>query len=65
MEGCALIGIQVMAGKLTTSHTTDRMDEIAAEEIFKPVLIRVVCIGAAVELVGRRILPTLLITSVL
>ena len=64
-EGGALIRVKVVAAKFTTSHTTNRMDEVGAIEIFKPVLIRVVGIGTAVEIISRRILSTLLVTCIL
>ena len=48
----ALIGIQLVTGKLTASHATDCMDEVPTVEIFKAILIRIMGIGAAVELVS-------------
>ena len=41
------------------------MDEIATEQVFESVLVRVMGVGTTIEFVRRRILPTLLITSVL
>ena len=64
-EGGALVRIKVMATELTTSHPTDGMDEVGPVKIFEPVLIRVVGVGAAVEIIGRRIFPTLLVTCIL
>ena len=55
----------MVTAQLSTRHTADGMDEIAAVQIFKPVLVQVVGIGMTVEIVGRRIFSTLLVTSVL
>ena len=63
-ESGALIGIEMMAGKLVAGHLTDGMDEIAAVKVFKPILIRVVGVRAIEEVHRGRIFPTL-ITSVL
>ena len=41
------------------------MDKVPTVKVFKPVLIWVVGVGATVEIHRRRILPTLLVTSVL
>ena len=48
-----------------TSHVTDRMDEVAAVKILEPVLVWVMGVGTTVEVVRRRVLPTLLVTSIL
>ena len=64
-EGGALIGIEVMAAKLATSDPTDRVDEIGPVEIFKSVLVRIVSVGPTIEIVGGRVLPTLLVTCIL
>ena len=61
----ALVGIEMVATEFTTSHTTDRMDKVGPVQVFEPVLIRIVCVGTTVEIVRRRILPTLLVTCVL
>ena len=60
-----MVRIKMMATKFATSDPTDRMDEIGAVEIFEPVLIRVVSVGPTVEVIGRRIFPTLLVTCIL
>ena len=54
-----------MSAKFVTSHTTNRMDEIVTIEILEPVLVWIMGVGAAIKVIRRRILPTLLITSVL
>ena len=51
-KGGALIGIKVMTSQLTTSYLTDGVDEISAIEIFKPILVRVMSVGAMVEIVS-------------
>ena len=61
----ALIGIEVMAAEFATSHPTDGMDEVGPVEVFEPVLIGIVGVGSAVEIIGRRIFPTLLVTCIL
>ena len=64
-ERGALIRIEVMTTEFATSDPTDRMDKVGPIEIFEPVLIRVVSVGAAVEVIGRGILSTLLVTCIL
>ena len=64
-KGSALIEIKMVAGELATSYTTDCVDEVVMIEIFKPVLIRVMSVGAMVKVHRRRVFPTLLVTSVL
>ena len=64
-EGSALVGIKMVMGQLATSHTTNGVDEVTTEQVFEPVLIRVMCVGTTVEVVGRRVLPTFLITCIL
>ena len=65
MEGGSLIGIQVVTGKLATSYTTNRMNEVAAVQILKPVLIRVMRVGTTIEVHRQQIFLTVLVTSVL
>ena len=60
-----MIGIKMMTAKLAASDPTNGMDEVGAVQIFKPVLVRIVGIGTTVKVVGRRILPTLLVTCIL
>ena len=64
-KGGALIRVEMIAGKLATSHPTNGVDEVATIQIFEPVLIRVMGVGTTVKVIRRRILPTLLVTSVL
>ena len=64
-EGSTLVGIKMMAAELMASHPADGMDEVPTEQIFEAVLIQVMSVGTAVELVCRRILPTLFITCIL
>ena len=65
MEGGTLIWVEVVTREFTASHTTDGMDEVTAVEILKPVLVRIVGVGAMVKVHCRRVLPSLLVTSVL
>ena len=60
-----LIGIEVVMAQFAVSHTTNGMDKILMEQIFEPVLIRVVRVGTTIEIVSRRILTTLLVTCIL
>ena len=46
-------------------HLTDGMDKVVTVEIFETVLIRVVCIGTTVEVMGRGIFNPVLVTSIL
>ena len=64
-EGSALIWVEMVAAQLAASHATDGMNEVATEEIFEPILVRVMRIGTTIEVHRQRVLPTLLITSVL
>ena len=64
-EGSALVRIEVMATKFATGHPTDGMDEVGPVQILEPVLVRVVSVGTTIEVVGWRILPTLLVTCIL
>ena len=65
MEGGALIGIESMMSQLAAHHPTDRVDEILTVEILEPILIRIVGVQAAIKLVGRRILNSIFIMSIL
>ena len=64
-EGGALIGVEVVTAQLAASHATDGMNEVAAEEIFEPVLIRVVGVGTQVKVVRRRVHSAFLVTCIL
>ena len=54
-----------MTSQLAARHPANGVDEVATVEIFKTVLIRIVCIGVTVELMSRGILDPVLVTSVL
>ena len=54
-----------MTSQLAARHPTDSMDKVATVEILKPVLVWVMSIGMMIELMGRGILDTIFITSVL
>ena len=64
-KSSTLVRIEVMTAKFTTSDSADRMDEIGPVQIFESVLIRVVGVGATIEVIGRRVLPTFLVTCIL
>ena len=65
IEGGALIGIKSMMSQLAARHLTDRVDEIPTVEILEPILIRIVGVQVAIKLVGRRILNSIFIMSIL
>ena len=48
-EGGTLVRIEVVTSKFTTGHSTNGVNEVATVKIIKPVLVRVVCVGAMVE----------------
>ena len=64
-EGGALVRIKVMATKLATGYPADGVDEVGPVEIFEPVLVRIMGVGTTIEVVSRRVLPTLLVTCIL
>ena len=64
-EGSTLVRVQVMTAELATGDPTDRVNEVGPVEILEPVLIRVMGVGTTVEIIGRRILSTLLVTCIL
>ena len=55
----------MMAAELTTSDPTDRMNEVGPVEVLKAVLVRVMSVGTAIEVIRRRVLPTLFVTCIL
>ena len=61
-KGGTLVGVEMMAREFATSHTANRMDKVAVIQILKSVLVRVVRVGTTIEIHGRRILPTFLVT---
>ena len=64
-EGGALIGIEVMTTKLATSDSANRVDKVGPVKVLEPVLVRIMGVGPTIEIVSRRILPTLLVTCIL
>ena len=64
-EGSSLIGVEVMPAEFAASHPTDGVDEVGPVKIFEPVLVRIMGVGSAVEVIGRRILTAFLITCIL
>ena len=64
-EGGALIRIEMVTTEFTTSHPANGVDEVGPVKILKSVLVRIMGVGTTIEVVGRRIFTTLLITSIL
>ena len=64
-ESGTLIWIQMMTSKLTASHPTDGMNKVAVVQVFKPILIRIMGVGATVKAHCRRVLDPILVTSIL
>ena len=64
-KGGTLIRIEVVTTELAAGHTTNRMDKVRTVKVFEPVLIRVVGVGPMIEIIGRRVLPTLFVTCIL
>ena len=64
-ERGALIRVEMMPAEFAASHPTNGMDEVGPVKIFEPILVRVMGVGSAVEVIGRRILTALLITCIL
>ena len=60
-----LVWIEMVTAEFTTSHLANRMNEVGAVKILETVLVGIVGVGTTVKVVSRRILPTLLITSIL
>ena len=54
-----------MMSQLAAHHPTNRVDEIPTVQVFEPILIRIVGVGTAVELVGRRVFNPVFIMSIL
>ena len=65
MKSGALIWVQTMTRQFAMRHPTDGVDKVTTVEIFEPVLIWVMSIGATVELMSRRVFNTVLIMSIL
>ena len=64
-KGGTLIWVKVMMHQFVTCHPTNCMNEILTVEIFETVFIGIMCVGLTVELMGRRVLNPVLITSIL
>ena len=61
-----MVGSQILTtSQLVACHLTDGMDEVVTVQIFEPILIRVMGVRATVELMSRRVLYPVLITSIL
>ena len=54
-----------MTCQLAACHLTDGMDEISTVEIFEPILIWVMSVGATVEIMGQGVLDTIFVASIL
>ena len=64
-KGCALVGIKVMTGQLTTGYPADSVNEITTVKVLKPVLIRIMGVGLMMEVGGGRVFNPIFITSIL
>ena len=64
-EGSALVRIKMVTTELATCDPADRMDKVSPIKILEPILVRVMSVGSAVEVIGRRVLPTFLVTCIL
>ena len=64
-KGGTLIGIKTVTSKFAMSDAADHMNEVPSVEVFEPVLIQVMSVGAAVKIHRRRVLDPVLVTSVL
>ena len=51
-EGSALVWVEMMASQLAMGHLTDGVNEVLMVKIFEPVLVRIMCVGTTVKLVG-------------
>ena len=47
-----LVWVEMMASQLAMGHLTDGVNEVLMVKIFEPVLIRIMCVGTTVKLVG-------------
>ena len=50
MKGGTLIRVESVTGQLTMCHVTDGMDEVMTVKVFKPILVRIMHVGATVKL---------------
>ena len=60
-----LIRVQLVTGQLAACHMTNGVDEILTVEIFKTILVRIVCVGTTIEIVGQRVFDSILVVSIL
>ena len=65
VKGGALIWIQLVTSEFAMRHPTDGMDEVTMVQIFKPILIWAMSVGATVEVQSRRVFHPILVTSIL
>ena len=65
MKRGTLVQIELVAGQLTASHSTDGMDEVLMVEIFETILVGIVGVGSMMEVRSGRILHSVLVMSVL
>ena len=65
LERSALVWVQLVMSQLTTGHPTDGMNEVSMIEIVKPILIRVVGVGVAIEIMNRRVFDSVLVMGIL
>ena len=64
-ERSTLIRVQTMTCRLAACHLTNGVDEVAVVQIFKPILIQVMGVGAMVEFMSQGIFNSILIMSIL
>ena len=64
-EGSTLIWIKMVTSQLMMSHSTNCVNEVPTVEVFKPVLIWVVSVGATIELQRGRVLNPILVMGIL
>ena len=54
-----------MVCQLAVCHPTDGMDEVPAVQVFKPILIQVMSIGAMIEVMSRGVLDSVFVVGIL
>ena len=64
-EHSTLIWVKSVMSQLAAHHLTDSVNEIPTVQVFEPVLVRIMRVGVTIELVRRRVLNPVFITSVL
>ena len=65
MKCSTLIRIQTVTSQLVACHLADSMNKVMPVKVFESVLVRIVGIGMLIEVMGRGVLNTIFITSVL